>query len=351
MFAALESLNTEENNLPPAPEAPDEDLFQAHCDMRDCDDQMHTACAISDTIDHLHHLHDTISQHGISPALMAFADKDGMLSAAIPELSGGAMESDAAPDSPEAEAAKKSIMAKIAAATAAWFKHAWDSVVAFGGKLGEFAKAAYAHVTSVVSWGAGKVVDGARAAKEKIAAYPIASVVAGLVAAAGVGLLVKKLLGEKLPENESEYTSFVKLTHDAEGPIIDMKVDHASEKGTAVVVRTGEAASLGYVQAGWKKITELAGHVFGKDGVFATLGKTIADGAKHMLDAIKSRSGDAAKYGRKAYDYLMGKIRECGKLPGSALKMFLAAVAKFKGLFGKGDATDTAEPQAEVTAA
>ncbi|MDE2392048.1 MAG: hypothetical protein KGL65_10625, partial [Rhodospirillales bacterium] len=344
MFAALESLNTEENNLPPMPESPDEDLFQAHCDMRDCDDQMHTACAISDTIDHLHHLHDVISQHGVSPSLLAFADKDGKLSSAIPEFAAiGAMESDAAPDSAEAESAKKSVMAKIAAATAAWFKHAWDGVVAFGGKLGEFAKAAYARVASVISWGANKVVDGAKAAKEKIAAYPIASVVAGLVAAAGVGLLVKKLLSEKLPENEGEYTSFVKLTHDAEGPIIDMKVEHAPEKGADVAVRTGEAASLGYVQAGWKKITELASHVFGKDGVFATLGKTIADGAKHMLDAIKARSGDAAKYGRKAYDYLMGKIRECGKLPGSALKMFMAAVAKFKGLFG-GEAPARVEP-------
>ena len=263
------------------------------------------------TLENLDHLSDVIGTHGVTTSLLAFANRNQLLSTAIPAF--GACESlgsDALVGSAEALAAQEGLAAKAKDMAASWFKSAWDAIVSFTGKIGSFTKAAYAKVVATGKAIAGKTFDAAKAAKEKIKAHPIASAVAAVALVVAITSAIGLIWGLPLPTSAPAMLTWTKSVQAKLANPLDSHgfkvngLDITYPKGFGVE-ELKTPAVLGYTAEKSTALVTSAEAALKDGSILSRLGATIAAAAKRLEDAVKSVGGDGAEFVRRAYRELL----------------------------------------------
>lgn len=339
MFKALENLlpsdkmKTSHDEV----EKPHDDLFEAHCEIHEDHPHMETCDDLASTVDDLEHLHDVIHTHGVSKSMMAFANKDGVLSSAMPAFSAmEALDDDAPADSPEAEKAKESVMDKIKEVSAIWFKKAWEIATGWGMKIDAFAKAAYDRVNLAAKWFAGKTFDVAKATEEHIKAHPVAWVVGSATAAATMSAVILGLWTEKLPTDADGFKAWSEHLKTTVEKVVRDSMDKIGEMAESAgdMVKSGTAISLGYTKDGFDSVVSAMKGLYSEGGALTKLADFFKSGVHHVFEALKIQTGDAWKYTRKALVELMHETYHLfSRAPSTTLKYFSKAMRVFKSLF------------------
>ena len=312
MFKAIENLGEDiDPTIIGGDDLPDETLFETTCDLLHDHAHIHDLQDMSTTCDELENLHASVEQFGVTKSLLSFVNKDGMLSAVIPAfVACESLDGDAAPDSKESEHVKTGILAKVKEVTAAWFKKAWDFVVNTCQKIGAFSKAVYDKTVTALHWFGGKVYDAAKAAKDTITAHPIASIIGGLTLVAGGGTLLMGMWGEALPTTAAEFTAWVaRQTSKITGlfkkaPAVAPKLLTHEAGRFSTSTASGTAEVLGYTEANLEKAGGLVKQTFGSSGAVTNFAEKVKEHAGSAMDKLKSLTGEALTYGRKAITWL-----------------------------------------------
>lgn len=361
MFAAIESFGVDSDNLTIDDDTNfDEALFAAHDDIVQEYDNMQDLMDLSETIDNLYQLHGSIESYGITPSLMSFANKDQLLSSALPIFA--ACESvDITHDanSPESTEAKKSLIEKIKETTARWFKHAWDTVTGWGAKIANFSKAAYNKIAAAGQWAASKTWDATKAVGRTIQAHPVATAFAVIAALSSIALTLGGLSESSvaLPKTADEFKAFCdkfkgKLHLVSQGTktsVFDKKTDSfigsvsavsGHKNITNVVIKKGTAEELGYTKENYFKLITDAKNLFGPEGALDKLSETFKIGLKKMVgmvpatEALVASVEENAHWARRAIAWLFQQIWHLWKsAPATTLRIVTNVLSTFKHFF------------------
>jgi hypothetical protein len=319
-----------------------EALFEASVELNDVYQEFNAIDQLADTLDDLEHLHAIIEQHGVTESLLAFTNRDRLLSTAMPAFDAcEALGAEGAVlGSTEAVAAQEAILEKIKDVAASWFKRAWDAVVSLGKKVVELSKVAYEKVVDATKWVAGKVYNAAKAAKEVITAHPIAAALGAVALAVGVGAVIMSIWEIPMPVSAETLISWKntvgsKLSSGMKGTVrIGRKgIEYAGSGLDAVKKGTGTA--LGYTKEKFTALADGAKAAFAEGGSMHRMGGSIAEYAKKALDHAKSGASAAGKYAMQAIRFLMNTSMDLVRfVSGKALAVITGAFKAFKGLFG-----------------
>lgn len=321
-----------------------EALFEASVDLESTYAEFDDLARLSTTLDDLEHLRTVIGTHGVTESLLAFTNRDKLLSTVIPAF--GACESlgaDALVGSVEAIAALEAVDETIKETTDGWFKRAWDAIVGVGGKISEFAKRAYDKVVDAAKWVGNKVYNAAKAAKEVITAHPIASVLALLGVVASTAAIVSAIWGIPLPVSGSAIGAWknqvVKAISSGAGStwkgivsITDKGVSVVKGAGTAV--KNGTGTALGYTQEAYGKVTGAVKAAFGEGGAIPKSATFVKEHASSLLEKAKRGGSAALSAARAALSWLIGITKSLWRFAsGPAFGAVTNALNSFKGLF------------------
>ena len=317
-----------------------DELLLAQSEFDEFFDDVSALESANETIVNLEQLLETIEKFGVTKSVLAFSNRDNLLSTAIPAFAAcEALDGDAAPGSDEAENAKSSTVDTIKSTVAGWFKKAWDVVSGFGEKVVSWAKAGYQKSVDAAKWVAGKTYDAAKAAKDVIVAHPIASILTAIGALAAISGVAIAIWGAPFPETLGALggwkTSVIGKFRTAGGQAIlatETGIKKASGGLGAAKKATGNA--LGYTKDNFTRLTNDVKSTFSEGGKVAGFGKTIAGHAKTALDKVKSLGGEAGSAARQAISWLVKIMRQVwvalAITVGTAIS---AAYSAFRGFF------------------
>lgn len=274
--------------------------------------------AYDDTLDHLEHLHASIESHGLSSALVAFADRDALLSStvlnfpSVESMAGLESFTNTGASSAEAIAACEGIVDTIKEKVTGWAKAAWSAVTGLAEKAGNLVKAAWGKVVEFATWVKNKTFDAAKAAKETIQAHPYASAAAAVAALTAIGTIVASIIWPgSVPATAGAFAGYVKKVGSAlKGLVIPNTTVDFNEAGDVVFkknaaekVKSGTIKALGYSGDKIKELATKAADALKAGG--GALGKAISGLRTHAGSAISSVKGggekaaEAAKWARK----------------------------------------------------
>lgn len=318
-----------------------ETLFEAAGALESSFDDMRELTQLSTTLDDLEHLNTVITAHGVTPSLMAFTNRDNLLSTAIPAFV-GCESLDA--NTPEAAAAQEALLGKIGEVSAAWFKKAWDALSGLGSKIATYTKAAGAKVMEAARSVKGKIYNAAKAAKTVIEAHPIASALAAVAAIAAIAAVVAVMWTVALPT-----TAALQLTWAGE---IRTKLIGAVGKYDFTVATNGlditypagfgvteakTAVALGYSGSACTSLVTTAQTTVGESSAFMSLGSRMVASAKRLLDAAKASGGEGLAFARKSLSTLLEITRGlCKFMTSTAVAAVMTSLGLVKMLFGGG---------------
>lgn len=315
-----------------------ESLFKATGALESSFKELDELNLLSTTLEDLEHLHVVAAEHGMTPSLMAFTNRDLLLTSAIPALSG----CEAFPVSaPEAIAAQEALMSTIGEVTAAWFKKAWDAVVGFGDKITKYAKAAATKVGDAAAYIRNKTYDAAKATKEKFKAHPIKTTLIAIAAIAAIAAVITVIWGMALPASSAAAIPWVKSINNhilnAVGKygfkVNGLYITYPPGFG---VTEVETALALGYSGPASTALVTTATATVNEGSAFARLGAMIAANAQKLLTAAKAVGGDALVHARKALNMLMMVSRELIKfVTGTAMTVVSLGLTVVKTLFGE----------------
>lgn len=338
MFAALKQDEFQEDDDTAA--IADGALFETSVAFESSFAEIDELNKISSTLDDLQHLSNVIRTHGVTTSLLAFTNRDQLLSSAIPAFSAcEALGVDAAIESLETSAAIEGIASTIKDLAASWFKKAWDAIVSFGGKIGDFAKAVGNKVVATSKVIAGKVFNAAKAAKEKIKAHPIASAVAAVALVVSITSVIGLIWGLPLPTSalsSSTWAGTVRnkiLNAVGSGGFKVNGLDITYPAGAAVEIKT--AGALGYTGESCNALVKSAGETLKSGGPFSRLGEFITTHAKKLFDTAKAVGGAGLEFARTALNHLIRITRVLWRfLTSRTVSIIMGALNIINGLFG-----------------
>lgn len=354
MFVALENLDSGYDDTGIIEDhdeilCPDEQLFEAGTDLNDIGQITEEMGDLNNTAGELENLREAVEAFGVTQSLMAFANKGGVLSNAIPAFAAcEALGAAGAPiGSPQYDAALEGILGKTEDMIGAWFKKAWDYVTHIGEKILNFGHAAYAKSVGAIHWVGSKVFDAAKAAKDVITAHPVMSAIGALALLGAAAPIFMGMWAEALPASAAEFGTWTstqaskiakfgrdgwKATKGAAGSAADVVKGAAGTAYDAVKSGTGQA--LDYTKEKWTELSNSAMATFKEGGAVNRFGKYMKESAEGALTKLKSLGGDAVKWGRNAIDWLSKKTGEVwGWLCTKASRIWTSVVSTFKQFF------------------
>jgi ElaB/YqjD/DUF883 family membrane-anchored ribosome-binding protein len=345
MFDMLAQPMTDFMNLSSDETISNESLFEASVALESGFAELDELTQLSTTMDDLEQLSAVIAVHGVTPALLAFTNRDKLLSTAIPAFAGcESLTNDAGIDAPEALAAQEALVETVKTMAAGWFKSAWDALVGVGHKVAEFCKPITDKITAANAWVKDKVYNAAKAAKEFVTAHPIASILAALAAAVAVGPAVAAIWGT-MPEFLSAEalgtwkTSILAKISSAFGSagrgIVTSKNATLKFFGTALeATKKASGAALGYTQEAFGKVSTGVRSCFGPDGHIQKSTEFVERNAKKLFDGAVGSSKNPG-LARQAISWLLGITRSLWSFAtGAVSSIVTGALSVFKGLFG-----------------
>lgn len=352
MFSAIIDNNL---NLPTESiEDLNETLFENQIDLINLTTDAQSLMTLGDTISNLEALQDSINKNGVSLELLSFLNTNGEVTRYLPELA--ALEDDANNEENK-EAGKSKLASTILAATAKFFKNAWDHVAKFKGVLAEFATIAFKKITAMWDWFKNKTFD-AKAAEDgqvdgsapKVGLFTKAvSILTSLF-----GKIKSMLSGIKLPGTKDEYAEFTKKYGEGVDTLIpdDVKnnpyfnvpgkVYDVDEYGNATPAKEDaqpkeSAESAGYTQGGFTSVFNSMKNLFKDGGLISNMGNSISSAFKNMLDSIKNAVQDEKSWMRKGFTFIYDKIQHLWqKAPATFLKYGTKILGVFRRFFKGG---------------
>jgi len=344
MFEALAT----ESLVPTQPDSvqnalADESLFQIQVEFDNLYQDAASLDQADETIINLEHLIATVNQYGVTKSLLAFTNRDRLLSSTFPAIAAcESLQQDVSANSDEARAAQEAIGETVKTFIADWFKKAWDVVTSFASKVVDYSKVLYAKVEDGVKWAAGKAFDAAKAAREVIMAHPVASIIAGVAATATIAAAIIAVWGMPLPVSMSALgswkTSIVDKLKSAGGAIVSVTTAGAKKVGEGFsATKRGVAATLGYTKDGFTRLTSMVKDTFKEGGKVRGIGSWISQNSKKMFDHVKSLTGEVFKAGRAALSWLLHMTTSVWRMvSGPVGSMITMGLRSFKGLFKRG---------------
>lgn len=347
-IAAIESLDTEDHISDHG--MPEENLFEASCDLHEDHAHITDLRDMSDTAGELESLQASIEAFGVSKSLLSFANKGGYLAAAIPAIAAcEALADGAAPGSPEAQAALEGIVEKTKEVAGAWFKKAWDIVTGLGDKIVEFSVAAYHKAAEAAAWVGQKTFDAAKAAKDIIVAHPVATAFAALAFITAGTTLMMGMWGEALPATAAEFSAWVAKQGTKVADLTKSGWSKVATHGGRIAssVKKGTGDALEYTGKKFGELTEAVKNTFKEGGKVNEFGKWMKTKSGEIMEKLKTLGGDALKYGREALTWLVTNTgRVWHSLCSSASAVWTSVLSTFKRFFG----AKTGESVAEAAA-
>ena len=347
MFASLALAPVDNSVDDDIPVISTEALFEASVALENASSEMMDLDQLSSTLDDLELLSEVITTHGVTPSLLAFTNRDQLLSTAMPAFGGcESLTIDAVVDAPESLAAQEELLETIKNMGASWFKAAWDGIVNLGHKVAEFCQPITDKVVAAARWVKEKVYNAAKAAKEVITAHPIASILAALTTAAAIGAVVMAIWGGGLPaalslENLAAWkTSILSKIRSGLGAVGrgitttgGKALGFAKYEGGEIKKATGVV--LGYTKDGFDKVSARVQSCFGLDGHIKKSTEFVEHNAKTLFDKVKSGGGAVLSVGRQAINWLLSVTRSLWSFAtGGIASMATGCLSIFRGLFG-----------------
>ena len=285
----------------------DESLFQTFSSFNDSYVAIEELLQETNTINDLEHFKDTIVSYGVTKSLLAFANRDQLLSSTMPVF--GACESlniDVVVGSPKAIAAVEALSGTIKDLVAGWFKKAWDTLVSFSQKIGSFTKAVLNKTLDVGKAIKNKTFNALKAAKETVKAHPIATAVGAIALVGSITVLLSFLWGLPLPLTPTALTSWSGTVRNkilnvvgSHGFKVDGGLDITYPPGYGIV-ETGTPKLLGYSGETGTSLVLKAQETFKEGSPFSRLGETMPVAAKNLFDTAKKSGPGGLNFAQKA---------------------------------------------------
>ena len=316
--------------------------------MLDGDAQLREFSALeqlSETLDDMETLHDVISKHGISPAMLELTNRDNLLSGVVPAFQaceglGVAIEASA----PQAQAVLEGLGDVISNTVAAWFKKAWDAVSGLASKIGDMAKLAYEKIEAGARWVAGKVYNAAKAAKEVITAHPVASALAAVATAVALTTAISAIWEIPLPISAETLGSWKTTVLNKIGSAtssVGRGIVSVSKSGVeyarigASSVKKGAGTALGYTSEQFSKLSEATKAAFSEGGSVRKMGEMIKSGSSRLFEGAKKAGGEALRYARSALSFLMSITHSAWRfISGGVVALATHCMSVFRSFFG-----------------
>ena len=169
---------------------PEEDLPEDTDVVEDVEEEIQGVESLGNEIEHLANLAYAIETYGISPALMQFADRDGLLSSTFIQIPATeSMLGAYRPDSPTSTTALEGLTLALESKVSEWAAKAGGAAKSMAVKAGGLIKRAIVGAANLAKWVGSKTWDAAKATGRTIKAHPyktIAIVLAAIAAVAGV---------------------------------------------------------------------------------------------------------------------------------------------------------------------
>jgi hypothetical protein len=321
-----------------------EALFEANVALEAEYAQLGELTQMSATLDDLEHLAATIKLHGVTPSLLAFSNRDKLLSSVVSAFTAcEALTVTSPANAPESIAAYESLITTIKDMAAGFFKKAWDAIVSGANAVAGFCGAIYDKATSALGWVKDKVFNAAKAAKEFIVAHPIASIVAGLTLAIGLGALLTTIWGplpmtaEALSAFKSKAFSAISSKFNAARVTVTQKggdgLNFVWDKMKATKRAAGSA--LGYTAETFHEVAGKVGDAFGAEGSVTRSAEWVKDHSKSLWDKVSTGGEAGLKYARMGLSFLVGVSKDLWRFFTSGIGSMVTSVfGMFKGLFG-----------------
>ena len=295
-----------------------EALLQSIAELDAADAAFEDLKSISSTIDDLEHLSDIVALHGVTQSLLAFTNRDQLLSSAFPAVQ--ACESlghDVAADSDEAAAVHDALQESVESLVGDFFKKAWDVVVSVGTAVGNFAVGVATKVADAVKWVAGKVWNAAKAAVEFVVSHPIASILGLLAATGGVLLAVNGVWAMPFPttlatlgEWQSTIVTKIGGAFGSAWKGVVSLVPEGLKFGKEIPKQKGIAEKLGFSKENWTKVTGGVTGIFSKDGYLCKSAAIVATKAKGIVGLGEKKEEEGASVARRALTWLLKITKE-----------------------------------------
>jgi len=319
-------------------------LFEAAVALESSFVDMNELTQMSSTIDDLEQLGSTIEMYGVTPSLMVFANRDQLLSSAIPAFRAcESMTGSFIPTSTESLAALEGVLGATKEMIASFFKKAWDVLTIAGEKIVDFCKFGYEKVAQAASWTKDKVFNAAKALKEKIVAHPIASVLTAVALAATIGAVVVSIWGplpmsmEALGAWKTSILAKVNsgLGSAGRGVVSVGKKGLSWTKKGLTTVKEGTGSALGYTKESFNKVVDGARASFADGGTMQKSGTWVASKSKELYEATKAGGEAALKAGRVALGFLVNITHSLWSfVSGGSMSMITSCLSAFRKLFG-----------------
>lgn len=359
LLASLDTLDTDNEVLAT------ENLFVATTETGIAFETIDELDSISSTIDDLDHLSDVVTQHGVTESLLAFTNRNQLLTSTFPAFGAvEALHADAGPNSAEALAVLEALKGSTESLVGSWFKSAWDAATSVVSAIGNFAKAAAQKVGSALSWFGNKVYNAAKATKDFIVAHPIASVFLALTAIAAAGTVGSMIWGGALPETTAAIAAWKNGILSKINTALGKYGFKAAAEAPAAPVTpaaktlwqkvTGKTAdALGYTKEKSIQLKDAIKNAYnatpGGQSAIGKLDLTIKTRAEKLLDGLKSAPSATVTAGRQAITWLLKQTRAIWAfISGHLSPIIFSALTTLRNVFAPKDA---AAPPAAAPAA
>ena len=354
MFEALAQENlllVEDDFLDNSESFVDDSFFQLSLAIESAGNEVDEVLKLSSTVDDLQHLNEVISKFGVTQSLLAFTNRDNLLSLNMPTFAAcEALGTDVSLDSPEMKAALEELEETTETVSESWFKRAWNAIVGFGEKIGEFVKHIGGKIADAARWVGGKVYNAAKAAKEFVVAHPIASVLAAVGIAAAASAIITGIWTGAIPTTAEGLgawkTSILNkigsgLGSTGRGIASVGKGTLKLSKDGFEAVKKGTGVALGYTEEAYKKISGGLKEAFSEGGAVPKSVAFVIKKSKELFEGLKKGGGAAYSAGRVAINWLIEITTKLWRfLAGPVVGVVMSAFNTFKGLFASKEVVD-----------
>ena len=272
----------------------EEDLFSSVAELDIAEENLRSLNVMSSTIDELEHLGSVVQEHGVTRSLLAFTNKNQLLSSVLPSIN--ACESlgyDANADSQEAISVCDEIRDSVENMIGDFFSRAWETIVSVGDSILHFCGWIGRKISDAVSWVANKVWSAAEAAAEFVEAHPVATVLGVLGVAVGIPTLLSSLWKIPLPSETADIAPWVdkmcaKISSslgDIGRSIMSITPEGIRFSKSPVKVKAS-AGALGYTKDVYSKLSSSAKSLFSKGGLLERSVVFVKNKSKDILSSL-----------------------------------------------------------------
>lgn len=277
-----------------------EELFESSVELLSCNQDISELLDLDILAGNLENLHTNISKHGISMQVLEFVNDDGVLNKIVPAFE--SITSDVALEEETTNQVKQSLMARIAQATAAFFKKIWEVVTKWGTALGKFCTSMYNKALDAAKWMGEKIKNGYVATKNFITAHPVISTIAALTAVSVSVAVIYKLWNKELPQDQESEDKYIKES-EAELKKVESQPTFLNK------VQKGAADALGYTKDKFNQLIQKIKDLFGPNGSLSKLVAFFKNKLSSLWTKVKAMPAAAQSHARKAIAWITNKTK------------------------------------------